>query len=79
MSYFNAARKAGTCSPVVREEDDYIYDAPHLSSNDSCPAQRNSYYGIEHKVHSRRNVDAGLIHLSPDVWDNLWLPISEAA
>ena len=79
MSYFNAARNAGTCKSGVCEQDDYIYDAPHLSSNDPCPAQRTSYYEIEHKVHSRRNVDVGLIHLSPDVWENLWLPINEAA
>jgi len=79
MSYFNAARQAGACNQVVREEDDYIYDTPHLSPNDSCPVQRTSYYAIEHEVHSPRNVDAGVSHLTPDVWENLWLSISEAA
>jgi hypothetical protein len=71
MSYFNAARKAGTCSAFVREEDDYIYDTPHLSSNDSCPSQRTSYHAIEHAVHASR--------LTPDAWESRWLAISEAA
>ena len=79
MSYFNAARQAGACKQVGREEDDYIYDTPHLSPNDSCPAQRTSYYAIEHKVHSRKNDEAGVNHLAPDVWENLWFSINEAA
>ena len=79
MSYFNAARKAGTCKPGVCEEDDYIYDAPHLSSGVSCSAQSTSYCEIEHKVHSRQKDDAGVHHITPDVWENLWLSVSEAA
>ncbi len=79
MSYFNAARKAGTCKPGVCEEDDYIYDAPHLSSGVSCSAQSTSYCEIEHKVHSRKKDDAGVNHPTPDVWENLWLSVSEAA
>jgi hypothetical protein len=79
MSYFNAARRAGTCKPGVCEEDDYIYDAPHLSSGVACPAQGTSYCEIAQKVHSRKNDNAGMIHLTPDVWENLWLPVSEAA
>jgi hypothetical protein len=79
MSYFNAARQAGTCKPGVCEEDDYIYDAPHLSSNVSCSAQGTCYYEIVQKVHSRKKDDAGVTHLTPDVWENLWLSINEAA
>ena len=79
MSYFNAARKAGTCKEGVCEQDDYIYDAPHLSSGVSCSAQETSYCEIEHKVHSRKKDDAGVNHLTPDVWENLWLSVSEAA
>jgi hypothetical protein len=79
MSYYNAARKAGTCKEGVCEQDDYIYDAPHLSSGVTCSAQGTSYCEIEHKVHSRMNDDAGVNHLTPDVWENLWLSISEAA
>ena len=79
MSYFNAARKAGTCKQGVCEEDDYIYDAPHLSADVSCPVQETSYYKIEQKVHSRKSENADVNHLTPDVWENLWLSISEAA
>jgi len=79
MSYFNAARKAGTCKEGVCEQDDYIYDAPHLSSNVSCSVQGTSYCEIEHKVHSRKSDDAGVIHLTPDAWETLWLSVSEAA
>ena len=79
MSHFNAARTAGACKQVAREEDDYIYDTPHLSPNDSFPVQRTSYYEIEHKVHSHKNDDAGVNHLTPDGWENLWLSINEAA
>jgi hypothetical protein len=79
MSYFNAARKAGTCKPGVCEEDDYIYDAPHLSSGVSCSMQGTSYCEIEHKVHPRKIDEAGVIHHTPDAWENLWLSISEAA
>lgn len=79
MSYFNAARKAGTCNQGVCEQDDYIYDAPHLSSNVSCSAQGTSYCEIAQKVPSRQNDNAGMIHLTPDVWENFWLPVSEVA
>jgi hypothetical protein len=71
MSYSNAARKAGQCKPAPREEEDYLYDAPHLSSNDSCPAQRTSYDAIAHAVHAS--------HLTPDAWESSWLEISVAA
>ena len=79
MSYFNAARKAGTCNEGACEEDDYIYDAPHLSSNVSCSAQGTCYYEIVQKVHSRKNDNAGMTRLAPDVWETLWLSVSEAA
>jgi len=71
MSYFNAVRKAGTCRNGDCEENDYIYDAPHLSSKVPNPAPRTSYYAIEHKVH---NDD--MIHLTPDAWEDLLLPIA---
>jgi hypothetical protein len=79
MSYFNAARKAGTCKPGVCEEDDYIYDAPHLSASVACPVQGTSYCEIAQKVHLRKSDDAGVNHITPDVWENLWLSVSEAA
>ena len=79
MSYFNAARQAGTCKQGVCEEDDYIYDAPHLSSGVTCSAQGTSYCEIEHKVHPRKNDAAGVTHLTPDAWETLWLSVSEAA
>lgn len=71
MSYFNAVRKAGTCKNGECEENDYIYDAPHLSSNVPDPAPGTSYYAIEHKVHSDE-----MIHLTPDAWEDLLLPIA---
>ena len=71
MSYFNAVRKAGTCKNGECEENDYIYDAPHLSSNVPCSAQGTSYCEIEHKVHSDE-----MIHLTPDAWEDLLLPIA---
>jgi hypothetical protein len=79
MSYFNAARQAGTCKQGVCEEDDYIYDAPHLSSNDPCPAQRTSYHAIEHAVHSGEREAAGMSRPVPDAWESRWLAIREAA
>ncbi|HSD94712.1 MAG TPA: hypothetical protein VLA94_04740 [Syntrophales bacterium] len=69
MSYFNAVRKAGTCRNGDCEENDYIYDAPHLSTNVSSSAPGTSYYAIEHKVHD-------MIHLTPDAWEDLLLPIA---
>ena len=73
MSYFNAARKAGTCKEGACEQDDYIYDAPHLSSGVACPAQGTSYCEIEQKVHSRKDYNADTIHLTPDAWEDLLL------
>jgi len=71
MSYFNAVRKAGTCKNGDCEENDYIYDAPHLSTNVPSSAPGTSYYAIEHKVHSDH-----IIHLTPDAWEDLLLPIA---
>jgi hypothetical protein len=76
MSYFNAVRKAGTCKKGDCEENDYIYDAPHLSSKVPNPAPRTSYYAIEHKVHSRKDHNDDMIHLTPDSWEDLLLPIA---
>ena len=45
----------------------------------SCPVQGTSYCEIAQKVHSRKSDDAGVNHITPDVWENLWLPVSEAA
>ena len=71
MSYFNAVRKAGTCKNGDCEENDYIYDAPHLSTNVPSSAPGTSYYAIEHKGHSDH-----MIHLTPDAWEDLLLPIA---
>jgi len=71
MSYFNAVRKAGTCKNGDCEENDYIYDAPHLSTNVPSSAPGTSYYAIEQKVHSDH-----MIHLTPDAWEDLLLPIA---
>jgi len=79
MSYFNAARKAGTCIAAVREEEDYLYDTPHLFSNETCPAQRTSYDAIAHAVRSPESGGADMIALTPDGWESLWLAQSEAA
>lgn len=73
MSYYNAVRKAGICKNGECEENDYIYDAPHLSSNISCSAQGTSYCEIEQKVHSRKDYNADTIHLTPDTWEDLLL------
>lgn len=71
MSYYHAARKAGQCKPAAREEEDYLYDAPHCSTTDPHPAQRISYDAIAHTVHAS--------HLIPDAWESRWLEISIAA
>ena len=42
-----------------------------VSSKLPNPAPRTSYYAIEHKVH---NDD--MIHLTPDAWEDLLLPIA---
>jgi hypothetical protein len=76
MSYFNAVRKAGTCKNGQCEENDYIYDAPHLSSKAPCSAQGTSYCAIEHKVHSLKNHKDDMICLTPDAWEDLLLPIA---
>lgn len=78
MSYFNAARLAGPCKNGECEENDYIYDAPHLSSNISCSAQGTSYCEIEQKVHSRKDYNAHMIHLAPDAWEDRLLSIEMA-
>lgn len=79
MSYYHAARKAGQCRPAAREEDDYLYDAPHCSSNDPCPAQRTSYDAIAHAVRSPESGVADMIPVTPDGWESLWLAQREAA
>jgi hypothetical protein len=78
MSYFNAARLAGPCKNGECEENDYIYDAPHLSSNISCSVQGTSYCEIEQKVHTRKDYNADMIHLAPDAWEDRLLSIEMA-
>jgi len=79
MSYFNAARKAGTCNNVECEENDYIYDTPHLSASIQCSVQGTSYYEIEQKVPSLKDYNSDMIHRTPDVWEDLVLSIKDAA
>ncbi len=79
MSYFNAARKAGTCIAAVCEEEDYLYDTPHLTSNEPCPAQRTSYCAISQAIRSSKSDSADLTALTPDGWEIRWLAQSEAA
>jgi len=50
MSYYKAARQAGTCKGFECEEDDYLYDAPQLSPDILQPVQGTSYYAIERKA-----------------------------
>lgn len=71
MSYYHTARKAGTCKAFVREEEDYIYDAPYCSTTDPYPAPRISYDAIAHAVHASR--------ITPDAWESRWLEIGIAA
>jgi len=78
MSYFNAVRKAGICKNGECEENDYIYDAPHLSSNIPCSALGTSYGEIEQKVHTRKDYNAHMIHLAPDAWEDRLLTIEMA-
>ncbi len=75
MSYFKAVGKAGACKKGECEENDYIYDAPHLSSNVPNSAPGTSYYAIEHKVSLEDHKD-DMIHLTPDAWEDLLLPIA---
>jgi hypothetical protein len=79
MSYYHAARKAGMCKAFVREEEDYLFDTPHLFSNHTCPAQRTSYDAISHAVRSLESGGADMIPVTPDGWESLWLAFNEAA
>jgi hypothetical protein len=73
MSYFNTARLAGPCKNGECEENDYIYDAPHLSSTISCSAQGTSYYEIEQEVHPLKDYNVNTIRMTPDAWEDLLL------
>jgi len=79
MSYFHAARKAGVCRSVDCEENDYLYDAPHLSSSISTSARGTSYYEIERKMHSQMSYRGDGGHPAPDVWEDLSFSNSAAA
>ena len=72
MSYFNAVRKAGICKNGECEENDYIYDAPHLSSI-SCSVQGISYYEIEQEVRPLKDYNVNTLHMTPDAWEDLLL------
>lgn len=76
MSYYIAARQAGTCANGEREENDYIYDAPHLSPGEPSTARGTSFYEIERTVLRIRGADLGMNHPAPDVWEDLLLPIA---
>ncbi len=73
MSYFNAVRKTGICKNGECEENDYIYDAPHLSSNIPCSVQGISYYEIEQEVHPLKDYNVNTLHMTPDAWEDLLL------
>ncbi len=76
MSYYKAVREAGTRRTGECEENDYIYDAPHLSPGMPFTAEGTSYYEIERKVGARKEYDCGRNHLTPDVWEDLLLSIA---
>lgn len=71
MSYYKAARQAGTCKGFECEEDDYLYDAPQLSPDILQPVQGTSYYAIERKAQAIEGYHAWLDHPAPDAWEDL--------
>lgn len=76
MSYYNAARQAGKCKGIECEENDYLYDAPHLSSGILQPVQGTSYYAIERKAQAIEGYHAWLDHAAPDAWEDLLVPVA---
>ncbi len=70
MSYFNAVRKAGTCKNGDCEENDYLYDAPHLSSGILQPMQGTSYYAIERRAQALKGYNAWMDHAAPNAWED---------
>jgi hypothetical protein len=75
MSYYNAARKVGACKDIDCEANDYLYDAPQLSSNCLQQVQGTSYYDIASKAQALKKYDAGLDHATPDAWEDLLFSI----
>ena len=75
MSYYQAARQAGTCKSIACEEHDYLYDAPHLSSG-LQPVLGTGYYAIVRKAQAIEGYHAWMDHKAPDAWEDLLLPIA---
>ncbi len=71
MSYYQAARQAGTCKGIGCEEQDYLYDAPQLSSDTLQPVMGTSYYAVERKAQAIEGYHAWLDHEAPDAWEDL--------
>ncbi len=76
MSYYTAARQAGTCKGIDCEENDYLYDAPQLSADILKPVQGTSYYAIERKAQAVEGYHAWLDHAAPDAWEDPLFPIA---
>ncbi len=76
MSYYDAVRQAGMCANVECEENDYIYDAPHLSPEAPYTARGTSFYEIEHRVLMRGGPHAGVNHRVTDSWEDRLLSIA---
>ncbi len=76
MSYYHAARQAGTCKGFDREENDCLYDAPQLSPDILQPVLGTSYSAIERKAQAIEGYHAWLDHEAPDAWEDRLLPIA---
>jgi hypothetical protein len=76
MSYYNAARQAGTCKGFDREENDYLCDAPQRSAGILQPVLGTSYYAIERKDQTIEGDLALQEHEAPDAWEDLLLPVA---
>lgn len=76
MSYYNAVRQAGTCINGECEENDYLYDAPHLSPGIPCTVKGTSYCEIEQKASALKGPDDGLVRLAPDAWEDRVLSVA---
>lgn len=76
MSYYNAARQAGTCKGFDCEANDYLYDAPQLSPGILQPVRGTSYYQIERKAQAVEGYHAWLDHATPDAWEDLMFSIA---
>ena len=74
MSYYTAVRQAGMCAKGECEENDYIYDAPHLAPGAPWMPRETSFYAIEHEVRARKGACA--VRPTPDVWEDRLLPIA---